>query len=212
MAYNYNVSVCIHLFRLLQSLTQFTQNVPLSSLDNDVNSTTNETNRLVFALRNFGLVFQDVPVDDFSGSDFSVDLGPVKDAIRLNGSIDENSLLSVAIPNATASLRVPASVFDANDDVVSRTNSVESSALTPSHSSIKTRRLVFSVFLVNSLFIDNNTSCDLFAIGSVIISVDFNVTTNHDNPFNGSIQVSLQEYREVKSEKVSYCFKKLAIV
>lgn len=178
---------------MLQSLTRFTQNVPILSVDNDTNGTTNATNRFVIALRNFGLVLRDVPIDDFSGEVFSVDLGPVREAIRMNGTIDEDSLLAVTVPNATASLRVPASAFDMNDGDVSSQNDSDTSNQTDS--SVETRRLVFSVFLMNSLFIENETNCDKFSIGSIIASVDFD-TTNY-NLSNESIQVTLQEYREV---------------
>lgn len=164
------------LFRLLQSLIQVTQNVPIVPTDNNTNVTTNATNRVVFALRNFGVVLQDVPVDSFSGEVFSVDLGPVGEAIRMNGSIGEDSLRTAleAVPNATASLSVPSSA------------------------KLKSTRLVYSAFLLNSLFIDNASSCENYTIGSIIISVFYNST--FDNSKNESIGVSLQEYREVNKQ------------
>ena len=72
--------------------------------------------------------------------------------------VDENNIVKTdkAIPNATASADVPASIIGGSQN--------------------DSQRLSYSVFLLNSLFLTPETDCEKFAIASVILSVNVNIS------------------------------------
>ena len=78
----------------------------------------------------------------------------------IDTDLDSNDLVTSgdALPNATASVEIPASLFantSANDS----------------------QRLIYSIFLLNSLFLTSEVDCDaVFAIGSAIVSVRANAS------------------------------------
>ena len=92
--------------RLHWSLMRFVNTVPIPP-----NST---NNTLVFALNNFALLLRDVNPESFSGESLSVNLGPVEEAIRNSSRINEEALVTMMdpLPNATASVELPESLFD----------------------------------------------------------------------------------------------------
>ena len=192
--------------RLLESLRIFSENAPIGATavnGSANNSSRNSENFIVYALDNFGLILEDVEVDDFTGEAFSVDLGPVKEAIQGSGRINEESLIRMAsaLPNATVSVVVPESLFDADthyQNVALSYNSTdnESDSLTElDNTPVHTHRLIFSVFLRNSIFQNERTNCSKKAIGSVIASLQVNSSAY--NLANASIKAIFQENRQV---------------
>lgn len=167
------------------------------------NSSRNSENFIVYALDNFGLILEDVEVDDFTGEAFSVDLGPVREAIQGSGRINEESLIRMAsaLPNATVAVVVPESLFDVDthyQNVALSYNSTdnESESLTElDNTPVHTHRLIFSVFLRNSIFQNERTNCSKKAIGSVIASLQVNSSAY--NLANASIKAIFQENRQV---------------
>ena len=196
--------------RLLESLRVFSENVPII-IDSATNSSTNTSenlgplNSIVYALNNFGLILEDVDGETFTGGAFSVDLGPVKQAIRSNGSIDRESLIRMAsaLPNATAAVVVPASIFDSDTfyETISTSyhnTSNESVNMQNNQSIHHTHRLVFSVFLQSSIFQNEETDCQEKTIGSVIVSLQMNSSV-WNNSTNTSLKINFQEYRDVSA-------------
>ena len=192
--------------RLLESLRIFSENAPIGATA--VNGSTNDTsgnseNFIVYALDNFGLILEDVEVDNFTGEAFSVDLGPVREAIQGSGRISEESFIRMAsaLPNATVAVVVPESLFDTDthyQNVVLSKNSTsnESDSLIKfDNTSVHTHRLIFSVFLQNSIFQDERTNCSKKAIGSVIASLHINSSAYR--LANASIKAIFQENRQV---------------
>ena len=192
--------------RLLESLRIFSENAPIGATavnGSANNSSRNSENFIVYALDNFGLILEDVEVDDFTGEAFSVDLGPVKEAIQGSGRINEESLIRMAsaLPNATVAVVVPESLFDVDthyQNVALSYNSTdnESESLTElDNTPVHTHRLIFSVFLRNSIFQNERTNCSKKAIGSVIASLQVNSSAY--NLANASIKAIFQENRQV---------------
>ena len=192
--------------RLLESLRIFSENAPIGATavnGSANNSSRNSENFIVYALDNFGLILEDVEVDDFTGEAFSVDLGPVREAIQGSGRINEESLIRMAsaLPNATVAVVVPESLFDVDthyQNVALSYNSTdnESESLTElDNTPVHTHRLIFSVFLRNSIFQNERTNCSKKAIGSVIASLQVNSSAY--NLANASIKAIFQENRQV---------------
>ena len=186
--------------RLLESLRVFSENVPVGATD-ATNSNNVSKNFVVYAFDNFGLILEDVDGESFTGEAFSVDLGPIKEAIQSDGSIDEDSLVRMAsaLPNATAAVIVPESLFNSdttyqnNNSNYNNTGS-ESVSLT-NNPSVHTHRLIFSVFLQSSIFQNEKTDCSKKGIGSVIVSLQINSSLY--KLANTNIKINFQENREV---------------
>ena len=139
---------------------------------------TNSTNdTLAFALNNFALLLRNVNPMNFSGELFSIDLGTVGEAIRTG--IDEESLATTLIPNATASAILPESLFEEDVNTAPR------------------QRVTFSVFLTNTLFLTPETDCRESAIGSVVLSVGVNSSTTNTSLSNARIRLVFRQDREV---------------
>ena len=158
-------------YRIVQSLRKFANTVPIPA-----NST---SNTLAFPLDNFALLLRDENPKSFSGESFSVNLGPVEKAIRNSSGINEEALVTVMdpLPNATASVDLPQSLFDGNTTYASRR-----------------QRIVYSVFLTNALFLTTDTDCENSTIGSVILGVDVNGSVTN---ISGEIKLAFQQFRMV---------------
>ncbi len=103
---------------------------------------------------------------------FSADLGEVSGV----ETIDEGSLIksNETLSNATASAEVPASIFEGNDS----------------------QRLSYSVFLLDSLFLTPETDCNDFAIVSVILSVNANISAAN---LSEGVLLTFQQLEQVPS-------------
>ena len=161
-------------YRLLQSLRRFANTVPIPA-----NST---NNTLAFPLDNFALLLRDVNPESFSGESFNVNLGPVEEAIRNSSGITKEALVTMMdpLPNATASVKLPQSLFDGNTTYV-----------------LPSQRIVYSVFLTNALFLTLDTNCENSAIGSIILGVDVNSSVTNISMSTGEIQLAYQQFRMV---------------
>lgn len=141
---------------------------------------TNSTNdTLTFALNNFALLLRDVDPRNFSGELFSIDLGAVGEAIQNTAGIDEESLVTMLVPNATASAELPESLFEENVNTARR------------------QRVTFGVFLTNTLFLTPETDCRESAIGSVVLSVGVNSSATNTSLSNARMRLVFRQYREV---------------
>lgn len=189
--------------RLLESLRIFSENAPIGATtgNGSNNASTGLENFIVYALDNFGLILEDIDVDNFTGEAFSVDLGPVKEAIQSSGGIDEDSLIrmATALPNATTAVVVPKTLFDTDthyQNVASRYNSTDSESVSlTNNTSVHTHRLIFSVFLQSGIFQNEKINCSKKAIGSVIASLQLNSSAY--KLANASIKAFFQENRQV---------------
>lgn len=189
--------------RLLESLRVFSENAPIGAAD--ANSTSNASrdseNYIVYAFDNFGLILEDVDSENFTGEAFSVDLGPVKEAIQSSGGINEDSLIRMAsaLPNATAAVIVPKFLLNSDSTCpninLNYDNTGNETVGLTNNSSVHTHRLIFSVFLQNSLFQNQKMDCSEKGIGSVIVS--FQINSSVYKLANTSIKINLQENREV---------------
>jgi len=146
-------------------------------------NSTNDT--LAFALNNFAILLQDVDPRNFSGEAFSVNLGPIQEAINNTSRINEESLVTMMtpLPNATASAELPESLFTTN---------------TPGNP-VPRRRVIFSVFLTNTLFLTPETDCTNSTIGSVVLGIGVNSSVPNFRLSSGGIRLVFQQYREVRT-------------
>ena len=164
--------------RLLQSIREFANTVSIP-----VNST---NNTLAFAFKNFALLLRDVNPKGFSGESFSVNLGPVEEAIRNSSGINEEALVTMMEPlyNATVSAKLPDSLFDGKTTYVS-----------------PWQRIVYSVFLTNALFLTLDTDCENSTIGSIILGVDVNNSVTNISMSTGEMHLAFQQLRTVCIER-----------
>lgn len=171
------LSVISFLVRLFESLRRFVNMVPMP------NNSTNDT--LAFALNNFAILLQDVDPRNFSGEAFSVNLGPIQEAVNNTSRINEESLVTMMapLPNATASAELPESLFTTN---------------TPGNP-VPRRRVTFSVFLTNTLFLTPETDCTNSTIGSVVLGIGVNNSVPNFRLSGGGIRLVFQQYREVST-------------
>ena len=189
--------------RLLESLRDFSENAPIgaTTMNGSNNASRDLENFIVYAFDNFGLILEDVDAENFTGEAFSVDLGPVKEAVQENGRISEESLIrmATALPNATAAVVVPDSLFDSDthyQNISLHYNSSGSESVSfTNNTSVHAHRLIFSVFLQNSIFQNEMTDCSKKAIGSIIAS--FQVNSSMNKLDNASIKATFQENRQV---------------
>ena len=214
--------------RLLDSLQVFSENAPIGATAvNRSNDTSKDLESFViYTFDNFGLILEDVDGKNFTGETFNVDLGPVKEAIQSSGRIDEDSLIRMAsvFPNATAAVEVPKSLFDIDtyyQNVTLSYNNTgsESVSLTNNtYTSVRTHRLIFSVFLQSGIFQNQKIDCSKKAIGSIIASLQVNSSVY--KLANTSIKIHFQENRQVTAQScmhvdavhkstllyINYCF------
>ena len=161
--------------RLLQSVRRFANTVSIPT-----------NNTLAFPLDNFALLLRDINPESFSGESFSVNLGPVEEAIRNSSGITKEVLVTMMdpLPNATASVELPQSLFVGNSTYAS-----------------PWQRIVYSVFLTNALFLTLDTNCANSAIGSIILGVDVNSSVTNISMSTGEIQLAFQQFRMVCGKK-----------
>ena len=148
----------------------------LETLAVSIELPTNTTERIVvLAQNNFAMVVQDIDPATFSGEAFSADLGPIDKAVEDSGDIDEDKLVRMVdvIPNATASVELPESFFNASGNA--------------------TERLFYTVFLSDTFFLTPNTTCPNGAIGSIIVTVQINGSAN----LTGNITLNFQRLSKV---------------
>ncbi|XP_064387798.1 adhesion G-protein coupled receptor G6-like isoform X1 [Halichondria panicea] len=140
--------------RILASLDSFLDNLNISTVSR--NSTSNRT---VFSFETFAITVQDVYPGSFQGQAFVVDLGPVEEAIKNTGVIDQDALKcnggkgNTADKNSTASLHLSSSILE-DHPATNRTS--------------LTQRLSYSVFLSGVLFLPENRSTD--QVGSIVVA------------------------------------------
>ena len=169
-----------HVCRILESLSRF------SSLVEIPQNATNNGTSIFFTQSTYAILVQDIPIENFSSQAFSVDLGSVEEAIAgiADGEIDQDRLLMAlnVLPNATASAEIL--LFD--PEIVNKSGNVSN-----------TERLFYTVFLSTSLFLTPSTDCDEFAIGSIILSVTFNVSDSSNR--NATIILNFLQSEEVSA-------------
>ena len=169
---SYALSVSVSpstLYRLLDSLTSFTDNLAIP------NSTTVTFTRKTYALR-----INDINPNNFQGQTLSVDLGSVQQAMSINSNIRETAIQTiegnkVLLNNRTASVQVPASVFQdlGQSDVQ--------------------QRLSYAVFVRDTLFQSSDENQSNLTVGSIIVAVRVNGSTasgNLSTPINVTSQTS----------------------
>ena len=151
-----NIIVMIFYHRLLESLSRFTDLVPITT---NTNST---DNRKIYALDNFAIQVQDVGGGNFMGEAFSVDLGTVQQAISISEQINQTRLITMmdTLSNATASIQVPATIFD-NNPIISRNGESK-------------QRLSYGLFLSDALFQTEEITSGRFVVGSIIVTLNLN--------------------------------------
>ena len=156
---SYALSVSVSpstLYRLLDSLTSFTDNLAIP------NSTTVTFTRKTYALR-----MNDINPNNFQGQTLSVNLGSVQEAMSISSNIREESIETSsgnkAYQNRTASVQVPESVF--RD--LGQTNGQQ--------------RLSYSVFVRDTLFQSSDKNQSNLTVGSIIVAVRVNGTSRDGN-------------------------------
>ena len=161
LRYNYSIIILPSSYRILASLETFVVNLNTSTVFR--NSTSNRT---VLSFETFAITVQDLDPDSFQGQTFAVDLGPVEEAIKNTGVIDQYALmttnadnrskidfLSEDTENSTASLRLSPSLFE-KCPTINRTSLWQ--------------RLSYSVFLSDVLFLPENRSTN--QVGSIVVA------------------------------------------
>ena len=161
-------------FRLLESLQGFLDRVEIS------NDTTNQT---VFAFRAFALQVQTLDPAEYQGQTFSVDLGSVEEAMKLEQKVEQEDLITSdmvmdAVTGATASMQLPEDILD-NLHFSNLTSSVQ--------------RLSYSVFLSSALFQNANRSN--LKIGSIIVAA--RLSDADSATLNTSVQTTFQVNRRM---------------
>ena len=165
------------LCRLLDSLTYFSNNLPIT------NSTSATFTRKTYALR-----VNDINTSNFEGETLSVNLGSVQEAMNIGGNIKEEAIETTSgkkvYQNRTASVQVPASVFR---------DLGQSSGQ---------QRLSYAVFVRDTLFQSSDENQSNLTVGSIIVAVRVNGTTAGRN-LSTSITVTFQA-SEVGGKHVSF--------
>ena len=149
-----------------------------------MNDTANQT---IFAFKAFALQVQVLDPEEYHGQTFSVDLGSVEEAMKLEQKIDQGDLITSgmvmdAVTNATASIQLPENLFESLDSC-NFTNLTSTSI----------QRLSHSVFLSDALFQNINQSH--LKIGSIIIAARLMCANNVT--LNTSVQTTLKINRKV---------------
>lgn len=135
-------------------------------------NTTAEEDKLTLGFDTFALQLQDIDLDFFNGQTFSVNLGPVEDALNSVGSLSEalktSEMIRKIAENSTATVQVPATSFE----MIEECNATESNA----------GRLSYSVFLTDILFQSRNQSGRGLDIGSIIVTTRLRCAENVSLP------------------------------
>ena len=145
-----------------------------------ITTNTNSTdNREIYALDNFAIQVQDVDRDSFVGETFSIDLGTVQEAISIS-EIDQTRLITMmnALADATASLQVPATIFDSNRQTGG-----------------PKQRLSYGLFLSDALFQTEEIASGRFVVGSLIITLNLNYSAESaaDQQMEDGIIITFQK-------------------
>ena len=154
--------------RLLDSLTSFTDNLPISN------------SSATFTRKTYALQVNDIDTNKFRGQTLSVDLGSVQEAMSISSSIREEAIQTiegneVPLDNRTASVQVPPSVF-------------RDFGQSSGH-----QRLSYSVFVRDTLFQSSDENQSNLTLGSIIVAVRVNGTTasgNLSTPITVTFQAS----------------------
>ncbi|XP_064387685.1 adhesion G-protein coupled receptor G6-like [Halichondria panicea] len=171
--------------RILASLETFVVNLNTSTVFR--NSTSNRT---VLSFETFAITVQDLDPDSFQGQTFAVDLGPVEEAMKNTGVIDQYALmttnadnrseidsLSEDTENSTASLRLSPSLFE-KCPTINRTSLWQ--------------RLSYSVFLSDVLFLPENRSTN--RVGSIVVAARLAcLQTNKTVPIRTSFLIRMTD-------------------
>ena len=160
--------------RLLESLQSFLDRVEIS------NSTTNQT---VFAFKAFALQVQTLDPAEYQGQTFSVDLGSVEEAMKLEQTIDRHDLITSdmvmdAVTGATASIELAENLLECRNSSICNLTSTNAT----------TNRLSYSVFLLDTLF--QNVNQNHQKIGSIIVAAKLRDAYNTTG--NTSVQTTFQ--------------------
>ena len=157
-----------------------------------MNSTKNQT---VFAFKVFALQIQDLDPQEYQGQTFSIDLGSVEEAMKVEQRIEEGDLMTsetvmeaVSLA-ATASILLPQNLFESHN-----------SCSFTSQTSATQKRLSYSVFLSDILFQNLNQSH--LKIGSIIVAARLKCADNAT--LNTSVHSTFQVNREVREMNVKY--------
>ena len=148
----------------------------------------------MFAFKTFALQIQELDPPEYQGQTFSVDLGTVEEAMKIEQRIEEGDLVTSdnivmeVVMDATASLQLPEDLLE----------SLDSCNFTTNLTSAKPQRLSYSVFLSDVLFQNFNQSHS--KIGSIIVAA--RLTCADNTTLNTSIENTFQINREVRFEDV----------
>ena len=170
VVYNCVFSSCPStLCRLIDSLTSFTDNFMFTN-----------TTTATFTRKTYALQLHDVDTSNFQGQTLSVDLGSVQEAMSISSNIREEAIETIEgnkvfLNNRTASVQVPASVFQdlGQSDVQ--------------------QRLSYAVFVRDTLFQSSDENQSNLTVGSIIVAVRVNGSTasgNLSTPINVTFQTS----------------------
>ena len=170
VVYNCVFSSCPStLCRLIDSLTSFTDNLIFTN-----------TTTATFTRKTYALQLHDVDTSNFLGQTLSVDLGSVQEAMSISSNIREEAIQTIEgnkvfLNNRTASVQVPASVFQdlGQSDVQ--------------------QRLSYAVFVRDTLFQSSDENQSNLTVGSIIVAVRVNGSTasgNLSTPINVTFQTS----------------------
>ena len=168
VVYNCVFSSCPStLCRLIDSLTSFTDNFMFTN-----------TTTATFTRKTYALQLHDIDTSNFQGQTLSVDLGSVQEAMSISSDIQEEAIETiegnkVLLNNRTASVQVPASVFQdlGQSDVQ--------------------QRLSYSVFVRDTLFQSSDENQSNLTVGSIIVAVRVNGSTASGN-LSTTINVTFQ--------------------
>ena len=141
------MNTCTTFYRILQGLNRFLDLIPVN----------NETGNVTFTLNNFGIIALETSSLDQTQS-FSVDLGPVVNAVTSSEVISSTQLL---VENSPL------------EDV---TGSITPQNLSSCSLNSGSQRIAYSVFRTDALFLTPDTACTRFTVGSIILGVRVNNT------------------------------------
>ena len=158
------MNTCTTFYRILQGLKRFLDLIPVN----------NETGNVTFTLNNFGIIALETSSLDQTQS-FSVDLGPVVNAMTSSEVISSTQLL---VENSPL------------EDVTASISLQNLSSCVGSGS----QRIAYSVFRTDALFLTPDTACTRFTVGSIILGVRVNDTRGCNTT---SVIVDMQQLEEV---------------
>ena len=158
------MNTCTTFYRILQGLNRFLDLIPVN----------NETGNVTFTLNNFGIIALETSSLDQTQS-FSVDLGPVVNAMTSSEVISSTQLL---VENSPL------------EDVTASISLQNLSSCVGSGS----QRIAYSVFRTDALFLTPDTACTRFTVGSIILGVRVNDTRGCNTT---SVIVDMQQLEEV---------------